>query len=83
MHLMREAIKGTGASSEPAVAHEDLLFWLETISRLRSGLRQRCDERSLQRCAGGRGAERSAVLAGAASRSRCHAHGDARTIRVP
>jgi hypothetical protein len=32
MHLMREAIKGTGASSESAEAHEHLLLWLETIS---------------------------------------------------
>jgi len=66
MHLMREAIKGTGAYSESAVAHEHLLVMarddLAHTSRLRSGLRQRCDERSLQRCAGGRGAERSAVL---------------------
>jgi len=43
MHLMREAIKGTGASSEPAVAHEDLLFWLETISLTPPGSDQGLD----------------------------------------
>jgi hypothetical protein len=43
MHLMREAIKGTGASSESAEAHEHLLLWLETISLTPPGSDQGSD----------------------------------------
>ena len=43
MHLMREAIKGTGASSESAEAHEHLLLMLETISLTPPGSDQGLD----------------------------------------
>ena len=41
MHLMRGANQGTGASSEPAEAHE--LLWLETISLTPPGSDQGSD----------------------------------------